>query len=117
MGGINRDATVTIANGASLSGAVMLGAGVPLAVQMPAAFTGTQLTFQTSHDGSTYQNLYDDAGNEIAVTVAASSNVALPASVMAAWRYVKLRSGTASVPTTEAADRTLKLINRLDDVS
>jgi hypothetical protein len=94
----------------------MLGAGVPLAVQMPASFTGTQLTFQTSHDGITYQNLYDDAGSEIAVTVAASTNVALPASVMAAWRYVKLRSGTAGTPTAEAAERTLKIINRIESV-
>jgi YD repeat-containing protein len=114
MAGINRDATVTIANGASLSGAVFLGAGVPLAVQMPAAFTGTQLTFQTSHDGTTYQNMYDDSGNEVAVTVAASRNVALPASMMAAWRYLKLRSGTAASPTAEGGNRTIMLVNRLE---
>jgi hypothetical protein len=114
MAGINRDAAATIANGASLSAAVFLGAGAPLAVQMPAAFTGTQLTFQTSHDGVVYQNMYDDAGSEVIVTVAAGTNCALPASIMTAWRYVRVRSGTAASPTVEGGARTLYLINRLE---
>ena len=116
MAGINRDATATIANGASLSSAIALGAGVPLGLQMPASFTGTAITFQTSHDGMTYQNLYDDAGNEISVTVAASQNVSLPASVMAAWRFLKIRSGTAGSPTAEGGARTLTLINRVETI-
>lgn len=114
MAGLNRDATVTITTGTSLSAAVSLGGGVPLAIQMSAAFTGTQLTFQTSHDGVTYQNLYDDAGTEVTVTVAVSTNCALPASIMAAWRYLKVRSGTSATPTVEAGTRTLALINRVE---
>lgn len=114
-GVINRQATATIANGASLSGAVCLGQGVPLSIQMPSAFTGTALTFQGSNDNSTYQNLYDDAGNELTVTVAASRNVLLPASALAGWTFLKVRSGTSGSPTTEAAARTLKINNRVEE--
>lgn len=109
----NRDATATIANAASLSGAICLGAGVPLAVQMPAAFTGTELTFQGSIDNATFQNIYDGAV-ELSVTVAASLMVGLPASVLAGWTYLKLRSGTAGSPTAEGGARTLKVINRVE---
>jgi hypothetical protein len=112
--GLNRKATATIANGASLSGAILLGAGVPLALEMPAAFTGTSITFQGSDDGVTYQNLYDDAAQEITVTVAASRNVTLPASLLAGYKFLKLRSGTAGSPTAEGGDRTIGIINRLD---
>ena len=110
---MTRSATVTIANGASLSGAVMLGAGVPLAIQMPAAFTGTELTFQGSNDGITFYDIYD-GGAELSVTAAASQNVVLPASALAGFNRLKVRSGTASVPTAEAAERTLTLNKRVD---
>lgn len=113
MPGMNRTATATIASAASLSGPVCVGAGVPLAVQMPAAFTGAELTFQGSVDGTTYQNVVD-GGSEVSVTVAASQNVPLPASVLAAFTFIKLRSGTAAVPTAEAADRTLIIFNRVE---
>jgi len=113
MAGIIRDATVTIANGASLSGAVSLGAGDPVSIQMPTAFTGTQLTFQVSHDNSTFQNLYDAAGSEVTVTVAASRNVPLPSPLQAGWRYLKIRSGTAATPTAEGGARTITLINKI----
>jgi hypothetical protein len=111
---INRTATVTIANGQSLSAAFCLGQGVPLSVQMPAAFTGTSITFQGSNDNSTYQNLYDDAGNEITVLVSASRNVKLPAADLAGFSYYKIRSGTAGTPAVEAADRTLVVHNRVE---
>jgi hypothetical protein len=114
MGSINRQATVTIANGQSLSAAFCVGQGVPLSVQMPAAFTGTALTFQGSGDNTTYQNLYDDAGNELSVVVAASRNVKLPASDLAGYPFLKIRSGTAGTPTTEGADRTLLVNNRVE---
>lgn len=113
MAGINRTATVTITSGQSLSSGFCIGAGVPLAVQMPAAFTGTEITFQGSLDGTTYQNVYDGAF-EVSVTVAASRNVGLPASSLAAYTYLKLRSGNAATPTAEAGTRTLTISNRLD---
>ena len=55
-----------IKSGESLSTPVDLGAA-------------TSITFQVSADGVTWQNLYTDAGTEVAATVAASRNVSLAA--------------------------------------
>jgi hypothetical protein len=62
---------------------------------MPAAFTGTTLTFQVSADGSTYQALYDSTGaNQVSMAVAASRSYDLPAE-LASWPYWKIVSGSA----------------------
>jgi hypothetical protein len=108
-----RSKSVAIANGASLSTGVAVGAGVPMAVLMPEAFTGTTLTFQGSHNGVNYFNVFD-GGVEVSVTVAVSQAIPLPASSLAAFTYIKIRSGTAGSPSNQAADRTLTLIDRVD---
>ena len=65
--------TVTIAATASLSDAARLPNGHEVVgITMPAAWTAANLTFQASPDGSTFYNLYDDEGNEVTVTAAAS---------------------------------------------
>jgi hypothetical protein len=104
-------ATATIANGASLSGAIDLGTSRLLAIQMPAAWTAAALTFEASYDGVTYAPVYDSAGTEISWTVGAA-RIALNAAA-AEWlgvRYLKVRSGTSAAPVNQAADRTLKII-------
>jgi hypothetical protein len=112
MAAINRTAAATIASGQSLSAAICVGAGVPLAVQMPAAFTGTSLTFQGSIDGTTYQNVYDGS-MEVSVDVAAGRTVVLPAAALAAFPFLKIRSGTAGSPTSEGGDRVLTVLNQV----
>lgn len=99
--------TVVIANGATVSGALHLGGSTLIAVVMPAAFTGVALTFQTSHDGTTYQTLVDGAGAAVTCTVAASQNVSLGTgrAHIIGWPYVKVVSGAA-----EGAARTLILV-------
>jgi len=104
--------TVTIANGASLSGAVDLAGYRVMAVQMPAALTGTSVTFQTSFDGTTYGNLYDTTGTEESAVVAASRVVWLEPATFVTFEYIKVRSGTAGTPTTELGDRIIKLLCR-----
>ncbi|HET8787010.1 MAG TPA: hypothetical protein VFM38_15355 [Candidatus Limnocylindrales bacterium] len=104
----------TIANGASLSDAIDLDGQVIAAIVMPAAFTGTALTFQASADGVTYQNVYDDAGTELSASVG-QAKVIVNKSILeslAALRYVKIRSGSAASPTAEAADRTLTILTK-----
>ena len=103
----------TIAASASLSGAIRLPAGHYLAaIVMPAAWTAADLTFQASPAGTTYNNLYDDNGNEVTVTAAASRFILLPPAEWYAMPFLKIRSGTSGAAVNQAAARTLTLVTR-----
>ncbi len=101
--------TALIANGASLSSVVELGAGKLVAIQMPAAWTAAALTFQASIDGTNYFNVYDN-GTERNYTVDASRMLVLQLSDWVGIKYLKIRSGTAGTPVNQGADRTLTLL-------
>lgn len=100
--GWSRDAV--IASSAQLSGAFENKYGRDSAVVVPAAFTGTALTFEVSADGVTYQPLYGTDGNAVSLTVAQGRSYPLPAAVLP-WPYFKIKSGSA-----EAAQRTLVVV-------
>jgi hypothetical protein len=104
--------TVTIANGASLSGSVDMGAARLVGIIMPASWTAAGLTFQCSSDNSTFYNMYDETGAELTWTVAASTYVT--ANFPTRWlacRYLKIRSGTSSVAVNQGAARTLTVVS------
>ncbi len=72
---------------------------------MPAAFTGTAITFQVSADDAIYQDLYDATGTiKISQAVVASRSYDLP-SELASWPFWKVVSGT-----TEVAARSLVVV-------
>ena len=106
----------TIAAGASLSGPCPLGALTLVGISMPAVWTTAPLTFQVSPDGGiTWQELYDGAGNEIAVTAAANQFVVPLADPSYLWRginMVQVRSGTLAAPTIQAAGAIVNLVTR-----
>lgn len=105
-----------IASGQSLSAACPLGALTVVGFSMPAAWTAAALTFQVSPDGgTTWQELYDGAGNEVTVQAAAGQFVIPLADPSYLWRginMVKVRSGTASAPVNQAAAATVNLVTR-----
>lgn len=106
-----------IANGdaTGLSTAVEIGATSLEGLFIPAAFTGTVLTFQAALTlGGTYQNLYDDSGTEVSVAVAAGRAVSIDfaALKLAQWRFLKIRSGTAAAPTTEGGERSIHVVTK-----
>lgn len=107
---------VTIASGASLSASIYIGAGEPEAVEMPGAWDAAVLTFQASIDGTTFLDLYDDAGNEVALAVQPNQHVAIGEGGAAKTEhfrgvtYMKIRSGTAGAPVNQGAARTLTLV-------
>jgi len=103
---------VTLTTSSPVSAAVELLGKVPVALQMPAAWTTANLTFQASKDGTTYANIYSDAGVEKVVTAAASRFIPLDPADFVGCRFVKLRSGTSSTAVTQAAARTVTLIVR-----
>ena len=106
----------TILNGTSLSGPVALGALSLAGISMPAAWTAADLTFQVSPDGgTTWQELFDGAGNAIDVKVAAGQFIMLLAEPTYDWRGINMlqvRSGTVGVPVNQGADRIINLVTR-----
>lgn len=105
--------SVTIANSASLSSAIYVGDYKTFAFELPSGLDGTSLTFQScSTADGTFLNVYDDAGNEVTATVAASRFVnANTLSVkLAGAPFIKIRTGTAGAATTQTGDYTFSLI-------
>lgn len=98
-----------IANGSSLGDGIDLGGSSVIGIQMPASWTAANLTFQASHDGVTYADLYDSAG-EFTVTAAASRFIVIDPTTLLGARYLKVRSGTAGAAVNQGAARTLVLI-------
>lgn len=104
--------TVTIANGASLSGAVDLGSASLVGIVMPAAWTAADLSFQVSADGVTYGNLFDTIGAEYLIPSAsavAGQTISIPIADLLGWRYLKVRSGPAAAAVAQGAARVLTL--------
>lgn len=104
--------SATIANGASLSGAIDLSTQTLLGYVMPAAWTTAGLTFQVSLDGVTYVDLYDNAGTEISHVVGASRFVRVSPADWVGIKYVKVRSGTAAAPVNQGASRAITLVTK-----
>jgi len=106
--------TVTIAAGASLSGAVNLAACTPIRIIAGAAASGwttANLTFQVSHDGATYGNFRDQYGTEISATVVTAGDVIqLDGGTFTSMRYIKVRSGTTGTPVNQASDQVVTII-------
>lgn len=86
--------------------------GVPVVgIEMPPGWTAAPMSFISSVDGSNYQPVWDQYGNEFVITVAAGRNLFVD-SARYFWmaNYLKARSGTEATPVTQGADRTVKLI-------
>lgn len=99
--------TATIANGGTLSDAVDLGASTVCGLILPAAFTGTGLSFQVSADGVTYVALYDSSNTAESMTVTQGRAYSVNPSVFAGWQYAKVVSNAA-----EGASRAVTLVVR-----
>ncbi len=109
--------STTIATGTALSPTLKLEGGIPAGIQMPAAWTAANLTFQGSNDDITYFNIYDDNNVELVVTAAASRFIVFRDAIAAQFygiRYLKIRSGTSGTPVNQLADRTLYVPLRFD---
>ena len=103
---------VTIAEDASLSGALSLSDYSTARIDMPAGWDAAALTFQVSADGTTWLNLYDSTGAEYAVAAAASTAIILPPSDFLSAGWLKIRSGTAGSPVVQTAARTLTVVEQ-----
>ena len=105
--------TVTIANGASLSGASTKYPGYKLvALVTDSAWDTQKISFAVSNDNSTFYALYDDTGAEVATasTVAASSAVALDPKDFIPWDNIKVRSGLVGAAANQNGATVVTLV-------
>ena len=89
------DKTVTILDGATVSDAAYIHGTSLVAIDIPAGFDGTSLTFQVSSDGTTfydYKRMVDGAA--VTAVVAANGSFAPRAFDFAGYNYLKLVAGT-----------------------
>jgi len=109
-------ASITIASGASLSGAIALGDKVLCAILMPAAWTAAALSFQASDDnGTTWKDMFDDGGQEInipTVGAVAGQRISIDPSMFGGVDMIKVRSGLTAAAVNQSADRILTLVSR-----
>jgi hypothetical protein len=102
-----------IAAGASLSSALSVSAGQITGLYV-ATWTAAVMTFQTSVDkGTTWINLYDDAGNEVSVTPTAAKFCALDAGTFGGITYLKCRSGTSGAAVNQVVAVTVQISSRI----
>lgn len=104
---------INIASGAALSDGVDLGYCVVCAIQMPAAWTTANLTFQgRCAPELAWMDVYTSTGVEVNVTAAASRFIIVDPSDFAGLRFLRVRSGTTGTPVNQAAGRELRLMVR-----
>ena len=101
-----------IVSGASLSTIVDTGGAKTMGVAVPSGWATADLTFQTSADGVTFQELHDDAGVAVTAKAAAGKNTTLDkiGPQIMPWRYIKIRSGTAALGVNQEGNAAAKYI-------
>ena len=115
MAGMQKVLPIVISNGTSLSNAALLGDHCLVGMMMSAGWDAASMTFQISFDnGVTWQNLWDDSGNEVtlAPTSPAGKYMALSPDPYGGIEFIKVRSGTSGSPVNQTADRDISLITR-----
>ena len=104
--------TATIANGASLSGAIDLQNARLFALHMPADWTAANLTFSVSSNGTTYNDLYDSDGTEVTVTAAEDRYIVITnPSRWLGIRWLMVRSGTSGAAVNQGAERLITVVS------
>lgn len=102
----------TIAAGESLSTVIDASAASPIRVIMPAAWTGTYLTFQISNDGVNFYELYGSDGHPVVVTIVPGTAVAVTSTNLGfrTGDYFRIRAGSAQQPRPQDAQRTFIVV-------
>lgn len=118
--------SVTIANGASISGAANVVNTSVVALVTPAAWTAAGIGFHASYDnGTTYVQVaipdytasppfgldeYEILAAD--VPTAEAYYIAIPPELLLGASHVKVRSQTAGTPVNQNAERTVRLVVR-----
>ena len=104
--------TVTIANGAALSGAVDLVSQNVIGISTPAAWTAASITFAVSQDNATFNPLYYQGAEFTLPEAGASRQITIDPTALLPWRYVKVRSGTSGTPVNQGQSTVITLLTK-----
>jgi hypothetical protein len=111
MQSLNNQGFLVITAGESLTNGYQLRAQPIIRLWAPALWTAAALTMQGSRNGQDWDDLYDQAGAEISLAIAAATtnerSYAMPREWTLGCEYIRFRSGTAATPVAQAADRLL----------
>ncbi len=99
--------TVTVASGQTTSDAINLNGFGMVALITPAALTSTAMTFTGSQDGVNFFAMYNVAGTQLAITLAASRVIEFSPGDFVGINFIKLITGTA-----EGSDRLIQVVSR-----
>lgn len=103
QGNFNPGQPAVIADGQTASAAISLNGFVLCGIQVPAAFTGTAVSFQASVDGMTYQALHSTtSGTALSYTTAQGQFCAIDPKDFHGVNFLKIVSNAS-----EGAARTL----------
>jgi hypothetical protein len=103
QGNFNPAYAATIAISTQTSTAISCGGLVLCGILLPAAFTGTALTFFASNDGTNFFQIYNTtSGTALSYTVTQGTYCAIDPKDFQGVQYLKIKSGSS-----EAAARTL----------
>jgi len=92
---------VTIANGQTKSSVFLMRGHAGGEIRLPAAFTGTAITFETSDaEAGTFNAKKDGFGAAVTLTCAAGDALTLPSELYGCW-FVKIVSGSAEAAARE----------------
>ncbi len=102
--------SASIAAAGSLTPAIDLGLYRLARIVMPSAWTAAVITFQTSPDGTNWNDLYDASGAEYTIQAAASRSILVPLSDFLGTRYLRIRSGTSAAAVAQSAGAAFTLV-------
>ena len=103
--------TVTIAAGASLSGASTKHAGYSLVgVQTASTWDAAKITLAGSLDGTNFFPVRTNAAEYEIASVTAAACVAIDPAVTHMWHYFKARSGTSGAATNQVDATVVTLV-------
>ena len=95
----------TIAAGESLSDGVDCSGGTLVRITCPAEWTNAIATFQLSSDGQFYNDLFDEAGKEVQVSIIPGVAMPIPYKWTKMIAWLKVRSGSRQYPVPQEAER------------
>jgi hypothetical protein len=106
-----------VAVGTATSGEVDLQGSVLTGIFTPSALTNSTISILgATAQGGTYARINNDSKQPVSISVATNASIATGldtwAMSVAPWRFIKIQTGTATSPATEAAARTFFLVTK-----